>query len=65
MAGIIGQKKLEGGEIVRMKKKQIQVGQDQTAFDVIFNFIKQLFLRCTNVFSGASSNQLQSFISDR
>ena len=27
-----------------MKKKQIQVGQDQTETYLIFNFIKQLFL---------------------
>lgn len=44
MTGIIGQQKLERRETVRMKKKQIQVGQDQTETDLIFNFIKQLFL---------------------
>lgn len=59
MAGIIDQRKLEGDETVRMTKEQIRVGQDQTESGVIFNFIKQLFRRCTNVFSGASENQLQ------
>ena len=44
MTGIIGQRKLERRETVRMKKKQIQVGQDQTETYLIFNFIKQLFL---------------------
>lgn len=46
MAGIIGQRKLEGGETVR-RKMHIRVGQHQTESDVIFNFIKQLFLHCT------------------
>lgn len=53
MAGIIGQRKLKGGEAVRMKKKPVGVERDQAESDMTFNLIKQLFPRCTNIFSGA------------